>query len=123
MGTLNDKPVCVQIDLGAMHTIVWSGLVPTPPAVAPTQTVVSFTGNKLTLPIIPIQLTVFGKTSDIIALVYDNCTVDVLLGRSFTDFSDILIKAKTLPQLFPISTSQQTRKALLEQKNPSRRWQ
>ena len=107
-GKLAGQPIRIQVDNGSAATIVWSGLIQEPPIDAPTQTIVGFTGDKKTLPLVPITVNVLGQISTVDALVYDQSPVDLLLGRNCPDFRQIIYEAEGLQQTFAI-TRQQTR--------------
>ena len=49
----------------------------------------------------------FNKTYQVNALVYNKAPVDLLLGRSFPDFKQVLQKAEGLQDIFPVTTRRQ----------------
>ena len=59
-GKLAGQPIRIQVDNGSAATIVWSGLIQEPPVNTPTQSTVGFTGDKKTLPLVPITVSVLG---------------------------------------------------------------
>ena len=94
-GKLAGQPIRIQVDNGSAATIVWSGLIPEPPVKAPTQTIVGFTGDKKTVPLVPITVNVLGRiiTVDVLVYVYQ-LPVDLLLGRNCPDFRQIIYEAE-----------------------------
>ena len=59
-GKLAGQPIRIQVDNGSAATIAWSGLIQEPLVNTPTQTIVGFTGDKKTLPHVPITVSVLG---------------------------------------------------------------
>ena len=94
----------MQVDSGSHVFLVWSKLVPQPSDDAPKHTIVGIMGHLMSLPVVPLQVSLFGKTIEVDALVYDNCPVDLLLRRNCDKFSDILMTAEDPTQSFQVTT-------------------
>ena len=61
----------------------------------------------MSLPVIPLQVSIFGKVIAVDALVNDNYSVDLPLGRTCDNFSDILMTAEDPTQSFQVTTRHQ----------------
>ena len=87
---------------------------PTPSPGGPTESVVAFTGDSVTLPYVSLQVNLFGELSTFDALVFSRCP---LVRRNHPNFAEILYKAEDGKNVLAVTTRQQSRRNAEEDKS------
>ena len=73
---------------------------------------------KTNISVVTLQVELLGKIRDIPAVVYDNCSVDILVGRNCPEFQSVSKEAEDLHQIHAVTTWQQSSLGSREEHDP-----